>query len=196
LIGDLLDLSKIEAGKLDLHETVEPLDKIIDESLRVVMSEAGSRGVTLMEKKSRSGITVCADKTALKQMLINLLSNSLKFTRRGGLVTVSSSLSTDGSLTLEVSDTGIGMTAEDLRKALEPYFQLEPGLSAHTNGTGLGLPLTMKLAELHGGTLTIKSTPGCGTSAIITLPASRVYAASSSVKLQRSSPQPLSNSSP
>jgi two-component system, cell cycle sensor histidine kinase PleC len=174
IVGSLLDLSKIEAGKFELKEGLIRVDGILRESLRVVSAQAALRGVTLAEPPACHGIAVYADATALKQIVINLLANAIKFTGRGGLVSLSSSLASDGSLVVAIKDTGIGMTEGEITEALEPFRQIHSGLVARPEGTGLGLPLAAKLAGLHGGTLRIESTPGSGTTASVRLPPWRV----------------------
>jgi signal transduction histidine kinase len=119
------------------------------------------------------GLLIC-DSTRLKQILLNLISNALKFTERDGSVVVAVHRGPDGSIVFEVRDTGGGMTAEEVDIALQPFGQVESGHTRRHEGTGLGLPLAQKLAELHGGSLCIQSEKGRGTTVIVTLPASRV----------------------
>jgi len=175
VIRNLLDISKIEAAKFELHETLVELAGIERESLRIVEGKAKSRGVALSATPAASGIVLCADETALKQILINLLSNAIKFTPEGGSVILSARLEADGCLTLTVTDTGSGMSPEEIKQALEPYRQVRSGgASSHPEGAGLGLPLTAQLTELHGGSLTVESTPRRGTSVSVKFPAWRV----------------------
>jgi signal transduction histidine kinase len=115
-----------------------------------------------------------ADAMRIKQILLNLLSNAIKFTPRGGAVTVAAKRGDAGQLSFEVSDTGIGMSAKDIEIAFQPFGQVESGEARRYQGTGLGLPLARRLAELHGGLLRIESEPSRGTCVIITLPASRI----------------------
>ncbi|HEX7969114.1 MAG TPA: ATP-binding protein, partial [Stellaceae bacterium] len=120
---------------------------------------------------------VRADEQRLKQILLNLLSNAVKFTPAGGRVALLVSLAPDGSLALAVSDTGIGMKPHEIPIAMEPFRQIDSTLTRRYEGTGLGLPLARTLTELHGGSLTIKSAHGKGTTVTVLLPASRVEAA-------------------
>jgi signal transduction histidine kinase len=174
LAGGLLDLSKIEAGKFELVETLINTGEVTRECLRVVKTQAATRGVALVQMQRCDGISLYADATALKQILINLLTNAIKFTRNGGSAGISWIVEPDGSLTLTVKDTGIGMTGAEIREALEPFGQVRNTLPARSEGTGLGLPLVARLAELHGGSLTIESTPGYGTAGSVRFPAWRV----------------------
>ena len=114
------------------------------------------------------------DRTKLKQIIINLLSNAIKFTPSGGSVAIAVTTEADGGLSLTIRDTGIGMSGEEIRDALELFRQVDNSVSRRFEGTGLGLPLAVKLTELHGGTLTIKSTPGVGTTVVVRLPANRI----------------------
>ncbi len=172
LIAGLLDLAKIEAGKFELHETTVKLEGLILESLKLVSRQAESRGVKL-SPQAASDISLYADETALRQIIINLLSNAVKFTPEGGTVCLSATLETSGCLALVIRDTSMGMTAEEIQQAMEPFQQAgnkphEPG------GTGLGVPLAVQLTKLHGGSLTIESTPGLGTTVSVEFPAWRV----------------------
>jgi len=115
-----------------------------------------------------------ADERALKQILLNLLSNSVKFTRPGGTITIAAELLANDDFALSVTDTGIGMSEAEIPKALAPFGQLDSSLTRKYAGTGLGLPLVKSLAELHGGAIAITSTLGAGTRVTVTLPANRV----------------------
>ena len=119
-----------------------------------------------------------ADARRLKQILLNLMSNAVKFTPSGGKVAVRATAAEDG-IRIAVSDTGIGIASHDLAKALQPFGQIDSRMTRKYQGTGLGLPLTKSLIELHGGTLQLESVVGCGTTATLRLPLSRVKAAAS-----------------
>jgi two-component system cell cycle sensor histidine kinase PleC len=114
------------------------------------------------------------DRTKLKQIIINLLSNAIKFTPSGGSVAIAVTAEGDGGLSLTIRDTGIGMSSKEIRDALELFHQVDNSLSRRFEGTGLGLPLAVKLTELHGGTLTVESTPGLGTTVKVRFPANRI----------------------
>ena len=173
IINDILDLSKIEAGKLELSEEVVDLAKLAESSLRLVQGRASEGGVRLVRAMPAELCSIRADGRALKQILINLLSNAIKFTPVGGSVTLGALVERDGALTITVSDTGIGMRPEDIPRALEPFSQIESSLTRRFEGTGLGLPLCKRLAELHGATLELTSAPAVGTKATVSFPVSR-----------------------
>ena len=168
LINDILDLSKIEAGKAELHiEALRP--RVLAESaVTLVARLARDNDVRLVVDIDPNCDAVHADERSAKQMILNLLSNAVKFTPSGGEVRLSI-CSTHGGAEIAVSDTGLGMTSEELRTALAVYGQVD-GITSRLNGTGLGLPLTKALAELHGGRLEIVSGRGVGTTATIHLP--------------------------
>jgi two-component system, cell cycle sensor histidine kinase PleC len=174
LIRNLLESSKIEAGKFELHERVLDLSQIEAECLRLVRGQAENRGIELTAGPAGTSISLYADETALKQIILNILSNAIKFTPKGGSVWFGHALDADGSLTFTVGDSGIGMTEDEVRQALEPFRQVQNALLRHRDGTGLGLPLAAQLIELHGGRLTIESHPGQGTTVSIHFPASRL----------------------
>jgi PAS domain S-box-containing protein len=175
VINDILDLAKVDAGKFELHEEerVDPR-AIVDSTVTLMRSHAIAGEIRLSTKiRGPLGLLIC-DSTRLKQILLNLISNALKFTERDGSVVVAVHRGPDGSIVFEVRDTGGGMTAEEVDIALQPFGQVESGHTRRHEGTGLGLPLAQKLAELHGGSLCIQSEKGRGTTVIVTLPASRV----------------------
>ncbi len=176
IIEDILDISRIEAGGLTLtDEPVDPVE-LLRQGLDLVAIQAGQRGVALSLDLAADAPPVRGDALRLRQVLVNLLSNAIKFSGPGGLVTVGARRSGQGGVELFVRDTGIGMTAEDIATALVPFAQVDQSLSRRYGGTGLGLPLTKRLVELHGGTLAIDSAPGRGTTITVHLPAGRVLA--------------------
>jgi PAS domain S-box-containing protein len=180
LINDILDLSKIEAGKLDLHEENFDLGAVIGRCLRVVAPRADENGLKLVEDIDPNLPHVRGDERKIKQIIINLLSNAVKFTEKGGQISVSTSGGNTGDgVAIVIADTGIGMAPEDIPRALMPFGQVDSTLSRRHEGTGLGLPLTNSLIELHGGRLEIDSTPGLGTSVTVWLPDWRIVARSS-----------------
>lgn len=173
LINDILDLSKIDAGKVELHEEELSLTHLMDDSLSLVRESALRGGVALVEEQPAATLPpVWADRRLLKQILLNLLSNAIKFTPTGGAVTTGIFADASG-IGFSVRDTGIGMNDEDMQKAMSPYGQIDSRLSRKHQGTGLGLPISLSLAKLHGGDLSVQSAPDKGTTIMLRLPLSR-----------------------
>jgi len=173
LINDILDVAKIEAGKLELNEeSVEPAE-IIRSVVRLMAGRADDAEITLQEQMPQDLPHILADERKLKQILLNLLSNAIKFTSAHGHVKVSAAQASDGGLCFEVSDTGFGIAPEDMETALSPFGQVDSGHDRKFQGTGLGLPLSKALTELHGGRLDIVSRPEEGTTVTVRLPATR-----------------------
>ncbi|MBX3504944.1 MAG: PAS domain-containing protein [Parvibaculum sp.] len=168
LINDILDMSKIEAGRMTLETQVLDVQEVAEESLRLVSGRAEMASVSV-ENLLPSLPAVNADKRAVKQVLLNLLSNAVKFTPAGGSIYLKG-VAKDGLVTIAVEDTGIGIPASALPKIGRPFEQVESQHSKKHKGTGLGLALSRSLVELHGGTLTIESTEGVGTTVSFTLP--------------------------
>jgi len=175
LINDVLDVSVIEAGKLELRETEVHLNDAVEASVQMMRSRAEFGGVKLVNSVDGEAPVINADELRIKQILVNLLSNALKFTPVAGEVAINTEIADDNSVLIIVSDTGIGMDAKDIAKALEKFGQAERGdLMQAGEGTGLGLPLTKGLVEAHGGTLKIESEPNKGTTVTIRIPQERV----------------------
>ena len=177
LINDVLDMAKIEAGKLELFEEPIELGTAIDASLRLVAERAHKNSISLSTDIPPDLPGLNADLRKFKQITINLLSNAVKFTPKGGSVTTRIYIGDKGDLHLQITDTGIGIAQEDLEKVLEPFGQAEGGLDRQFEGTGLGLTLTQSLAKLHGGRVEIESKtegPVTGTTVTVIFPASRV----------------------
>lgn len=174
LINDVLDMSKIEAGRYELAEDTLALDELVRASTAIAGTRAAMADVTLSDDVPSSLPRVRADGRAMKQVLLNLLSNAVKFTPAGGRVTVSACLEPDGSMALRVTDTGVGIAAEHLARAGEPFWQAEPGHARKYGGTGLGLSISKRLVELHGGTLEVASILGTGTTVTVRLAKARV----------------------
>ena len=173
LISDVLDLSKLEAGKLELRESTFVLPSIIEASLKLVRDRAALAGVVMEVDVEASLPDLVGDERAVKQILLNLLSNAIKFTARGGTVAVKASCDSQGGICLAVSDTGIGMSVAEIEVALSPFGQVDSKLARKHQGTGLGLPICRSLMLLHGGTLQVTSEPGHGTSILARFPAER-----------------------
>jgi two-component system cell cycle sensor histidine kinase PleC len=174
VISDILDLSKIEVGRLTLREELVDIAEVVGACQRLIAERAEAASVQLTVALAPNLPPVHADKLRLKQILLNLLSNAVKFTPAGGQVTVSAALDVAGGLALQVKDTGIGMSEQEIRLALEPFRQVDNALNRRFEGTGLGLSLVQKLTDLHGGRLAIESAPGVGTVVRIHLGVERV----------------------
>ena len=174
IINDILDLSKIEAGKDLLLDEIIDLSRTIRSCMRLIGMRAENAKVTLIDQVSPTLPPMQADERKMKQILINLLSNAVKFTPEGGTVTLFAARAENGGIEIVVSDTGIGIAAEDIPKALLPFKQIDNSLSRKFNGTGLGLPLAENFTRMHGGTLTLESRVGEGTRVVLKFPASRV----------------------
>jgi PAS domain S-box-containing protein len=175
LINDILDLSKLEAGKLELREEPVALGTAIEDCLTLVRNRAQKSDVTLATAVEPGLAPLLCDERALKQVLLNFLSNAVKFTPAGGTVTTGARSVEDG-VAVFVRDTGIGMKPEDIVVALAAFGQIDSKIARQHQGTGLGLPITKSLIELHGGTLSVESAPGKGTTMTATFPAWRVAA--------------------
>jgi two-component system cell cycle sensor histidine kinase PleC len=168
VINDILDMSKIEAGRMKLD--MEPLDlsKIVAESVRVVSGRAEDKHLTL-DAELENTIALVADRRAVKQIFVNLLSNAVKFTPDDGRVTVRSRVLPD-SIVLVIADTGIGIAPDSLRRLGKPFEQVESQLTKTYQGSGLGLAIARSLTNLHGGKMRLRSKLGTGTVVRITLP--------------------------
>jgi signal transduction histidine kinase/ActR/RegA family two-component response regulator len=170
LINDVLDLSKIEAGRMELDRRQISVEELAASSTRLMEGLAKDRQIKLLVQVMPGCISVYGDERSLKQIIINLLSNALKFTEAGGRVTLSFAQRDDGGSALTVIDTGIGMTADDIIKALDPFGQVDGEIARQHHGTGLGLPLVKAMAEAHGGSLSVDSEPDIGTTMTVYLP--------------------------
>jgi len=168
LINDILDLSKIEAGRMELEPTEFDLPSTIGNTLILVRERAQRRGITLADAIDRRLRTIRADERKLKQVLLNLLSNALKFTPEGGRIEVRADMG-DGEVEIAVTDTGIGIAPEDQANVFEEFRQV--GSAARkVEGTGLGLAISRKFVELHGGRIWVTSQLGRGSTFAFTLP--------------------------
>ncbi len=174
LINDMLDVSVIEAGKLELEESLLNLEDTVTSCSSMTQARAERGKVKIVERVAEDLPLLRADGRRLKQILLNVLSNAVKFTPEGGRVTVDAFVADDGSLEIDVIDTGIGMTEEDVIKAVTPFEQVSASSHHRSEGTGLGLPLTIGLVKAHGGTVDIESRLGEGTTVRIRLPKDRL----------------------
>ncbi|WP_189045101.1 PAS domain-containing sensor histidine kinase [Aliidongia dinghuensis] len=174
IINALLDVAKIEAGQMELDERAMSVRALVEDCLPFVREKATERGIELAVAVPDDLPRLSLDPVRMRQVLLNVLSNAVKFTEPGGTIAVAADRTAGGGLALRVADTGIGMTAEEVAVALQPFRQVDRALSRRYEGTGLGLPLAQRLAELHGGRLEIDSVPGEGTRVTILIPPERV----------------------
>jgi len=169
LIDDILDMSRVEAGRVDLQRDHHDVSPLVEECLAIVRPEAEAKRHAVSGPEAADGLKVFGDRRAVKQVLINLLSNAVKFTPPDGRVVISAAGTVGGGVRFVVADTGAGIDEADLARIFEPFVRLEHAEA----GTGLGLPLAKGLVELHGGALRIDSMPGRGTEVIVDLPGER-----------------------
>ncbi len=174
IINDILDLSKAESGHLELNEDTVEIETLIEKALRVFREKATLEGVHLSYDRLGANPVLLVDSRQLRQIVINLVTNAIKFTEKGGWVRVRTEIDAGGHFNLLVEDNGIGISEQDLPRVLDPFVQVESSLSRENGGTGLGLPLVKKMVELHGGTLALESKLGAGTRAVVQFPAHRV----------------------
>jgi two-component system cell cycle sensor histidine kinase PleC len=172
VVSDILDISKIESGAAPL--TIRPCDlgRVIAEAAEAMQEKlrAKKQSLDLRQESNLPGLSL--DAKRIRQILVNLLSNANKFTPEGGRLLLMARGNVDGGATIAVADTGIGMNPEQLAVAMTPFGQVQSHYARAQEGTGLGLPIALGLARLHGGTLTIDSAPNAGTTAVLTLPPS------------------------
>jgi signal transduction histidine kinase len=178
LINDILDLAKVEAGRMELQPAIFPLAPTVESAVAIVRERATRQGITLTTDIDSSVGLVEADERKLKQVLFNLVSNAVKFTQRGGRVTVSACGIGD-QLEISVDDTGVGISAEDQARIFDDFYQAGPGEAQE--GTGLGLALTRRLVELHGGEIRVESKLGSGSKFTVTMPNRRGVVAAGAV---------------
>ncbi|MGH6742634.1 MAG: sensor histidine kinase, partial [Bradyrhizobium sp.] len=165
---DILDMSKIEAGRLKLHLEDIELGRELDDALRVITARAQEKRLKV-QSKIAPGIRFKADRRALKQVALNLLSNAVKFTPEGGRITLRARVSR-GAVMIGIQDSGIGIARDALQKLGRPFEQVEGQLTKTHHGSGLGLAIAKSLVELHDGEMRIRSAPGLGTTVVVRWP--------------------------
>jgi PAS domain S-box-containing protein len=176
LIDDILDLAKVEAGRYVLTEGVVDLDALVRASIQLLGDRPARKDIVLNTHVERA-LKIHGDERALKQVLINLLTNAVKYTPAGGRIELTVGIGPSNEMELIVSDTGIGIPATELALVQEPFAQASNSRTVEEDGTGLGLSIVRTLVELHGGTLSIESEVGCGTSVRVRVPATRILSA-------------------
>ncbi len=178
IINNILDLSKIESGVVELCEEPLDIETVTDVVMKLLRHRADAADVSLVANLSGHTPPIYADAIRIRQILINIVANAIKFTEPGGSVTLTCSCNPERGHVFQVSDTGIGIANKDIPLALSVFGQVKNPLVHEHGGTGLGLPLSKKLAELHGGTLQLESVVGVGTTVTITFPPNRVVGTS------------------
>jgi len=173
LVNDILDVSAIEAGKLELHEEPLNANSVVNACMRLVKHHADEGDVHLSFAIDDNLPLFYGDQRRMKQILLNLLSNAVKFTPAGGKVALNVTTDSEGGHVFSVVDTGVGMSSSELVKAMTQFGQVDSSFTRKQQGTGLGLPLTKGLIELHGGTLEVESEKGYGTLVRVTFPKER-----------------------
>ena len=182
IIGDILDLSKAEAGKLELNDEQEvDISGIIDEVVRLIQPKANQGGVTIGIAVADGIPFLLCDRLKLKQIVLNLMSNAVKFTPPNGRIDVAADADTQRGLTISVRDTGIGIAPADLPRVMQPFVQVNSSLARLHSGTGLGLPLVQTMLRLHGGEMQIESESGAGTLVRVIFPPARLVSGASAV---------------
>ncbi|MCK5167263.1 MAG: HAMP domain-containing histidine kinase, partial [Rhodospirillaceae bacterium] len=173
ILVDILDVSKIETGNVDLDEEYVVIPNVTSSCMRIVHPRSEEKGIMISENIPEGLPRLYVDTVKLKQILINLLTNAIKYTQNGGTVELTVVVGKDGKIAFHIIDNGIGMAAKDIPRALEPFGQLADVLTRDQEGVGLGLHLTKALVELHDGRLGIDSTLGEGTTVSVIFSAER-----------------------
>ena len=176
IVNDLLDISKIEAGEMDLEFASVGLNEAITEAVSLVQPQANGQRVIIRTALSQAVPNVVADLRSIKQIALNILSNAIRFTPSGGQIVVSTSYEGNGSVVLRIRDTGVGMTRSELEQAMKPFRQVSTNARKRGDGTGLGLPLTKAMVDANRATFSINSSPNEGTLVEVTFPSPRVLA--------------------
>jgi PAS domain S-box-containing protein len=176
IVNDLLDISKIEAGEMDLDFGAVGLNDCVSEAVSLVQPQANAQRVIIRTSLSQAVPDVVADLRSIKQIALNILANAIRYTPSGGQIVVSTAYELSGSVTLRIRDTGVGMSKAELEQAMKPFGQVASGTRQRGDGTGLGLPLTRAMTEANRATFAIHSAPNEGTLVEITFPPQRVLA--------------------
>lgn len=177
IINEVLDMSKIEAGRVELDEKEIDLNSLIDAVIRIVTSRSFNTNLTIEQVNNPELPKLYADARLVRQILINLVTNSVKYSARGGVITVGAQENDEGEIQIIVADQGVGIPADRIQEAMEPFGQIhDPTKSVEYQGTGLGLPLAKAMVELHGGQFKLQSKENVGTTVTIIFPKNRIRA--------------------
>jgi signal transduction histidine kinase len=175
IINGLVDLAEIEAREVELEEQLVAVGDVVQSAIAAIRPIAQEKSIDInCEFGQEATLPICVDPTKFKQIMINLLSNGVRFTEPEGQILLGSSLDSRGSLVISIADTGIGIAPEHLQKVLEPFAQVQDRFTGKSEGIGLGLPIARALIELHGGELVLSSALGIGTTVALRLPGERV----------------------
>ena len=174
VINEILDVSQIETGNRDLKESIVSVQDVVSSCLDMVKGKADSKNIRIDNKAVGKDLSLIGEKHAIKQMLLNLMSNAIRFSPDQSYIMLDAELDEKGNMFVSVTDTGIGLTENELEKALSPFGQVSTEHKREGSGTGLGLTLVKSLVELHGGSLDIVSQKNIGTTATLTFPEKRV----------------------
>jgi signal transduction histidine kinase len=176
IVNDLLDISKIEAGEMELDFAAVGLNETVAEAVSLVQPQANGQRVIIRTALSHAVPPVVADLRSIKQIVLNILANAIRFTPSGGQIVVSTAYEANGNVVLRIRDTGIGMTRSELELAMKPFRQVAGGTRKRGDGTGLGLPLTKAMVDANRAAFSIHSAPNEGTLVEVTFPSPRVLA--------------------
>jgi two-component system cell cycle sensor histidine kinase PleC len=177
LINEILDLSRIEAGRYELNEEAVSLNRVVEDCHHLLKLRAGNRGITIHEMFEPDLPKLWADERAVRQICLNLLSNAIKFTPQGGEIWLKAGWTASGGQYMSVKDTGSGIPEEEIPIVLASFGQGSNSIKSAEQGAGLGLPIAKNLIDLHGGTFTLKSKLRIGTEVVVTFPPERVMSA-------------------
>jgi len=176
IINGLLDLARIQAGRIDLDEQIVVVGQLIQSAVRTIAPIAEKKSINVDCELAQASMQICVDQTKFSQIILNVLSNGVKFTEPEGRIMIGSGVDDRGNLVISIKDTGIGISPEHLERVLSPFEQVADHLTKENEGTGLGLPIARALIELHGGDLTLSSDVGIGTTVALRLPHERIHA--------------------
>lgn len=174
VINEILDVSRIQAGERQLNEGVVSVRRLMDSCIDLMRSKAEAGSIQMNNQLQNTDVQLVGEAQAIKQMILNLMSNAIKFTGDGGMVTLSGEMDSAGQFIISITDTGTGLSEEEIQKALSPFGQVDGEYNRKKSGTGLGLTLVKALVDLHGGSFDLISQKGIGTTAMLTFPAKRV----------------------
>ena len=181
IINGLLDLALIQAGRVDLDEQLVAVGELIQSAVRTIAPIAQEKSIRVHCKLAQASTLICVDQVRFRQVIGNILSNSVKFTEPKGHISISSRVNGGGELMISITDTGIGIPSQHLERVLSPFEQIADHLTKENEGTGLGLPIARALSELHGGNLTLSSDLGAGTTVVVRLPRERIRSAAHAI---------------